>query len=897
MIRAHCDRAEAESWPVRRCDESDPARARIEQVEKLLLRRTSPLRRTLLPDLCLITSRNLPVLPLLVAPRIYKQVHQHTGPKPLASQPSSSKLTPCLDHIERHILSQYYNIINLLLDAMALRYTSDDLLYLRDSPLCVKPNSLPPAEDWMGPSPDTFRNNQGTGKNGVERARNGDSSLADQTNRRPGVERHASRNTANAEGIILGPPRTTFSSSTLARGTKPFDNEKPFATYRRNGDGENDRFNERERGDRDRDLRGNFRRRGDGDQDSDGWSTVKPRKSFGHEGAERFNGRMGGGDRNDRFGGERRPRDNQEETTDRPKRSNFGEFSKDKEADDGEKPRRNGLNRNKTEEPPWNRGNNGDNEPPPTRERFDRAKSWRERAAPPEDQPADEKPRNRNLGRWDRDQRQEREPEWFDEPVEEKPQAHSIQDLQKFMESMKAQRRGDAPAEQTSVPNINTSMRDAAFEAEAAKVKSAPAVEMGPDQFFAKYASTPGADTENPLELPKEPASAKPKGGSRFGSFFASQQGRQTEPSTPAVAPPAPEPNPLLFFGGAPQAAPAPASHAPSLPLGNLGGTDDRAAFENILLKLKKQHITSSTPPSGGYPAPTQQERGPQSSIASPGPYPPFGLEHREGPPSRGPPPPQEIHGPRQQPPSYLPQGPMGSEGQLLQNLIAQRQPMASQTAGREQAQTRNSQTEFLMSLMQSGRNAPEAQRTEPLIRMPQPSRPAQIPQTPDREPDFQRERGGSQQQGRPQGPPGFFDEPHIRHEQDNRRQQPTQILQRPGPMGLDQLQPNWIQAGGQQLPPGPGRTMIPPPPGLAGNPRNPPMPGMFPPGFPPMGAFPPDGMRGMGPPPGLFGGPPPPGFIPPGMGAGFHGGPEALAYAFDARGMPPPGAGSFRRN
>lgn len=762
---------------------------------------------------------------------------------------------------------------------MAIRYTVEDLLHLAQSPLCVKPNSLPPKEDWMGQTSETYRNGQGTGKTGTERTRNSDGSLVDQTNRRPGVDRHTSRNAANAEGIVLGPPRTTFSSSTLTRGNKPFDNEKSFASFRRNGDGEGDRFNDRERGDRDRDGR------------------VKPRKSFGHEGAERFNGRMGG----DRFGAERRPRDSQDESNDKPKRSNFGEFGREKDGDDGERPRRNGLARNRTEQPPWSRGDNGDSDPPTGRERFDRAKSWRERAGPPEDQPADSKPRDRNFNnRWDRDQRQERDPEWFDEEVEEKPQAHSIHDLQKFMESMKAQKKGDGEPEPVVAPtSINTSVRDNAFDIEAAKVKSAPAVEMGQDQFFAKFASTPSADIENPHELPKESAPPKPKGGSRFGSFFATQQGRQTEPSTPAAAPmPTQEPNPLLLFGGANVAA----NIASAAPMGSPSGTEDKAAFQNILLKLKKQHI-SSTPPSGGFPAPAEPERGPSSAIASPGPYPAFGMDHREGPPSRGPPP--EMLASRPQPPGFMPPGPMGTEAQLLQNLIAQRQPVASPAGGRDQAQVRNSQTEFLMSLMQSGRHAPEAQRNEPHIRMPQPSRPAQIPQTPDREPDFQRERSGSHQQGRPQGPPGFFDEPQMRLDQP--RQQPTQILQRPISMGIEPIQPNWLQGANQAPPPPvPGRHMIPPP-GLAGGPRNAPPPGMFPPVYPPMappmGAFPPEAMRNMAPPPGLFGGPGgpggpmPPGFMPPGMNGGFHGGHDPLAFGFDGRGMPPPGAANFRRN
>ncbi|ETS82614.1 hypothetical protein PFICI_04490 [Pestalotiopsis fici W106-1] len=786
---------------------------------------------------------------------------------------------------------------------MALRYTVEELIHLSQSPLCVKPNSLPPKEDWMGQLSETYRNNQGTARTGTDKTRNGEGALLDQTNRRPGVDRHSSRNTTNAEGIVLGPPRTTFSSSTATRGSKPFDNDKPFASFRRNGDGDNDR----ERVDRDRDGRGNFRRRGDdGEQDSDGWSTVKPRKSFGHEGAERFNGRMGG----DRFGAERRPRDSQDETNDKPKRSNFGEFGREKDGDD-ERPRRNGLPRNRTDQATWGRGDIGDSDAPPSRERFDRAKSWRDRAAPPEDQPTDSKPRDRNFNRWDRDrdQRQERDPEWFDEGIEEKPQAHSIQDLQKFMESMKAQKKGDAVPEQGPAPSsINTSVREASFDIEATKVKSAPAVEMGPDQFFAKYAVTPSADIENPHEVPKESAPPKPKGGSRFGSFFASQQGRQTEPSTPAAAPqPAQEINPLLQFGGANVAA----NIAAAAPTGSPSGMEDRAAFQNILLKLKKQHISNTPPSAGGFSAPpAEPERGPSSSVASPGPYPPFNLEHRDGPPSRGPVPPEMLAS-RPQPPSYPIPGPMGTEAQLLQNLIAQRQPVASPAGGRDQAQVRNSQTEFLMSLMQSGRHAPpEVQRPEPHIRMPQPSRPAQIPQTPDREPDFQRERSGSHQQGRPQGPPGFFDESQLRLDQDNRRQQqPTQILQRPISMGVDQMQPNWLQGANQPPPPGPGRHMIPPP-GLAGNPRNAPPPGMFPPGFhhapmvvaPPMGAFPPEAMRNMAPPPGLFGGPggpggpPPPGFLPPGMSGGFHGGPEALAFGFDGRGMPPPGAANFRR-
>jgi hypothetical protein len=33
---------------------------------------------------------------------------------------------------------------------MSRRYTFDELKHLRNSPLCIKPTSLPPAPDWMG---------------------------------------------------------------------------------------------------------------------------------------------------------------------------------------------------------------------------------------------------------------------------------------------------------------------------------------------------------------------------------------------------------------------------------------------------------------------------------------------------------------------------------------------------------------------------------------------------------------------------------------------------------------------------------------------------------------------------------------------------------------------------
>ncbi|KAI0435307.1 hypothetical protein F5Y09DRAFT_293494 [Xylaria sp. FL1042] len=780
---------------------------------------------------------------------------------------------------------------------MAIRYTSEVLIHLRESPLCVKPTNLPPAEEWMGPPPDNFRNSQGN-KAATDRSRHNDGTLLEQTNRRAGTDRHVSRNSANADDIVLGPPRTMFNSATQSRNPKPFDNDKAakdgdirdrFPFRPRNGESDaSERFR-----DRDRDNRNNLRRRGDGDQDSDGWSTVKPRKSFGNEGAERFHGRMG--ERPDRFGGDRRPREGEDRdnNTERPRR-NFGEFMREKEGDDGDKLRRNGPNRNRTDNP-WNRENN---EAPQPRERFDRSKSWRDRT---DDQPdaQHDKPRERQYERrWDRDrdQRQEREPEWLDEPAEEPPQAHTQEEFKKFMESMKA--KTSSKAEFT--PALAQDVLKPQEQVDVDGTKSKPmrithSVELGPDKFFAAFGqkSTLETSTGDTVKENAAPVS-KPK-GSRFQNFFSSQEQARLQPEPPsaASAPPAVEANPLLALAGSPKVS-------------TQADAAEKVAFQALLQKLQKQTRQASTPPSGGFAEPPPSHDFVSKGVmTSPGSFQQFSQDHREEPMPRVLPHGQEIH--PAQPHQNAQFLGMRPEQQMLQDLIGQRHPAQSLGGNRaEQPSSRNSNpnSEFLVSLMQGSRNVPEPPRTEQLImRMPQPSRPAHIPPTPDREPDLQHERGSSQHPAnvRPTGPPNFFDEQSLHRQERETRPQPTHILQRPGqgPPGLDQMPPpNWMQTGGQQLP-NPGRPMIPPP-GLPGSQRSGPLPGNYP-SFP-MGGFPhPDGMvgpppRNMAPPPGFFGGGPP-GFMPhPGM-AGFQG-PDSLGFGFDGRGMPPPGAGApFRRN
>ncbi|KAH6676502.1 hypothetical protein B0J14DRAFT_585670 [Halenospora varia] len=787
---------------------------------------------------------------------------------------------------------------------MAIRYTPDELIYLRDSPLVVKPPGLPPAEQWMGTAADTSRNST---KSANDRDKNYDSNLnSDQPNRRPVAERHVSRNSANPEDIILGPPKTSFMSATSrGLGSKAFDSADRSSTrdldsrdrynFRssRTGDGDNDRLREG----RNNNLRV---RRTEGGDDSDGWSTVKPRKSFGNEGAERFNGRMG----LDRSKDERRFKDRDDrDTKERPSRG-FDTFSRDKDGDDQERDsRRNGTGRGRNE-PSWFK-DNADGPPTPrdrnsNGDRFmDRSRGWREKEREDRGDRGD-----RGDRRWDRDreQRQEREPEWLAEPEEEKSQAHTQEDFQKWKEQMAGKDKSASnkvPTEEASKPDTGGGF----FGLESTKVETPLAIDTGPDKFFGKWAAPKeevspesGSGVESKMEGAGKPkASGK---ASRFTSFFAPQeepQRRQTEPP-PAMPPPASDLSAL--FQSPSQSA-------------------EKEAFQQLLQKLQRQTVsgTGSTPPANilMQPKPPAPEKLQNNPIHSPEPFQQYRTERQdEGRPSAS------TRNSQQTIQDLLAQRQVaGSQPtirpeQMLQELVGQRQNALSQSSVRpDQAQGRNNNTEFLMGLMQSAKAAPEPQRSEQvLLRMAPKSanmdRHLQQ-QMMEREQELQREaaqreRSASQRQPRPQPPPGFYDDPTFQrggppHErQGGNPTQPTQILQRPPPPGLDV---GWDRP--VQLPPPQHRINqnIQPPPGLASGPnRSMPIPqNMFPPGFP-MANFPPD-MPGpprnmpMQPPPGFFN-PPPPGFLPPGM-SGFQG-PEGMAFGgpYDGRGPPPQGA--FRR-
>lgn len=677
------------------------------------------------------------------------------------------------------------------------------------------------------------------------------------------------------DDIVFGPPRMAFSS---ARGNKALENDKsskepetPGRTSLRGRNGDVD-------GDRLRDGRSSTHlRRSDVDQDGDGWSTVKPRKSFGAEGAERFHGKMGGN-----FRDERRPardRDERDAARDRPARA-FDTFVRDREPTDGESRPRNGLGRNKLD--PW-RSSDAKDSPQPERRDRDRMRSWRDRDR--EHEPSlDDRGGGRNPDRrWgrERDHKTEREPEWLDEPHVEQREAHTQQDFQKWMEQMKAAKSGGSASTKSAAAATSEAVTEA-------PKRSAPApVEVGPDKFFMAFGGGSSAtlDATSPSEPKEAPSKAKLAGkSSRFTSFFsqAHQDARvRSEASTPLTGPPTNG----LVAGAAPAMASAPAPE------------EERQAFQQLLAKLQKQSMSGTPPGLSPFAAPQQQtvltDPGKKSAVASPDPFQQYGGERRDGPMGAAPPQhPYEILAPRPQQQSARPD-------QLLQDLVGHHQRVSSQGSVRPEASSarNNSNTEFLMNLM---RAAPDLQRAGHGSGVQQPQKAGVMSPFVEREHDFlARENRGAQRQMRPQPPPGFpMDEPFRGADQEQRQSQPTQILQRPPPPpGLDQMPPEWMARGGQMPPPQQRGPMIPPP-GLAGGPsRNVPLPHMFPPNFPPVGVPPPEAMGAMPPrnlpmpPPGFFNGPPH-GFVPPGLG-GFNGppGPEPHMFGaspFENRAIPP---------
>ena len=667
---------------------------------------------------------------------------------------------------------------------------------------------------------------------------------------------------------------------------------------------------------RDRDGRNNALRakRAEGDQDSDGWSTVKPRKSFGTEGAERFNGRMGlDRHRDDKRFKDREDRERDRDSKDRPR--GFDTFSRDKDGDldQDRDSRRPGAGRGRNES--WFKDRESADNPSHPRDRnsngdrfVDRSRGWREKERDDRGDRATDRggDRDRVDRRWDRDrdQRQEREPEWMDEPHEEKRHGHTQEDFQKWKDQMSGKDKG---AKSTADKEPSKAESGAAFFGlEQPKVETPLEIDTGPDKFFGMWAAPKEEATlDAGLETKKEGVSKSKTVGksSRFTSFFTPAT---EEPPRRRADPPQPIAQEQSEDGFAALAQARPQS------------PEEREAFQLLLQKLQRQTVNASgsTPPANSQMQPKPPLMEPQSN---PNPVQEQFQQYRPDRQDEGRP--STRNSQQQALQDLLTQRQVaGSQPtirpeQMLQDLVGQRQTALSQTSNRpDHPQSRNTNTEFLMGLMQSAKAAPDPQRSEQiLLRMPPKSMDRQMQQQViEREQEMhreaaQRDRSASQRQARPHPPPGLFDDPTFQRGPPSQHQrqggnppQLTQILQRPPAPGLEI---GWDRQAPLQPPAPPQHRLaqnIAPPPGLAaGLNRGMPMPQqMFPPGFP-MGSFPPpDVMAGpprnmqMQAPPGFFNAPP--GFMPPVMPS--YQGPENMSFGapFDGRRLPPQGA--FRR-
>lgn len=691
------------------------------------------------------------------------------------------------------------------------------------------------------------------------------------------------------DDIILGPPKTAFASASSSFRHKDSTDRPALG---RNEDSR-DRFGLRKNGEVEHGLResrgGAWPRRGAeelADKDAEGWSTVKPRKSFGAEGVERFNGRMGGDRGGHRNREDRRFQTREEvEGSERIQRT-FDDYSRKKDGEHDPDGGRNGIGRGRSE-PSWFKGNSDVPTTPGDRksngDRFaEKTRNWRDKDERYQDRDRDRGEDRSGDKRWDRDSErnnryhghQERDPEWMDEPSDGR-NAHTAQDFQKWKERMKAGSSSAAVEEVTRIEDVDLSGQSSFFGLDNPKVDTHAAtdnVSVGPDKFFETWSQKPKPETSSAAATVVDkagPTKAATAGkASRFTSFFAGPKEEKprsvTEPPPRASAPPSGVDHQeqahfaLLMQKLQVQTPPANQTAGPQLP--------PHEAPTNPHLQGQDQ-LLQSTRPERSEPASRSSNRDSQHRL-------------QDLLTSRTP-----ISG--QTVPSAPP---VSRPEQVIHDLVNQRQNLLSQGSTRQDSRPVNSNTEFLMNLMQNAGPAPQSTRNEQHMRGPPPQSQAE------------------RQVRRPELPPGFFEDdlfrrgPQQQHQTDVSRsqgsQQPTQILQRPPP-GLEQgAHGGWNQQNGQ-LPPmlGQGRH-IAPPPGLQGG-RGIPPPGMFPPGFPPVNGFPPDGgngpSRNMGPPPPGFMMPPPPGF-PSGPGGFPMPPPDSMNFGglpFDGRGLPP---GNFRR-
>lgn len=644
-------------------------------------------------------------------------------------------------------------------------YTEDQLENLRDSPLVKKPDGLPSILQWMDVPADQSNNH--TNNNGTARRarvpREGEPGAAadqrpvinpmGQFGRRQSMRKSEASNMEAAtnalyvepgEDTVLGPPKLSF----LSARKNAIESKERTGITSTDGDNLGDRFprEKTERWTRDREpdrARGKDYTNGRRGvrEDGEGWTNVKGRKSLGQEDFERF----------------QRPGDRNREKV---------EGDPENEA----APRRGARER---AEPRWGRREEGKEEGPKAGVQG----GWRER---------EREPPNRER-EWTRGGvKLEDDPEWMDTKVEKKEaKPRTQEDFQRWKEQMKAK---DTPAEEKDESRVvpdETAIYSTVPPMLTQPVHT-PTIEPTQGILFGNWGREKAADTSPAEAIASKP---KPDKKSKFMNMFAKKD----------------DPPPVFS---------QPTMRIPTPPAPVFEGNADKEGFQRILQMLGQV-------PAADPPAPQSSAPAPLNGLRHGGG---ISLDLQQSPP------------PQQQSQNHRPARTVEQQS-ILQNILAQR-PAAPESRPSQQARfssmspddalseqfrqtrlepghsddhfsrqpppSRGAVPEFNISAMMNGRQQNDSHRDSEtkqrqtdflLTLMQQPSR-ATPPQLPNQNMprqnqenqhalffDQHRQQPQMPAKGRPVLPPGFMEDPRMfaendamRREAERREQQREQL-------------------------------------------------------------------------------------------------------------------------
>lgn len=290
----------------------------------------------------------------------------------------------------------------------------------------------------------------------------------------------------------MGPPKMNFSST--AR------NQNKSADITDDTKRERSSFGKftREDGGRNRDRNGLLTPRDSESRDEEGWTAVKPRRSFGHEEGERW---QRNGDR-----------DREHDRTRNP----FQRGEQDADA------RRNGTGRNRFEKS-WIRDGDQGNDRDMDNRGVGRTGGWRDR----------ERRDDREWARGGRfDSRAEDVPEWMDEPAKEEKEeadpAKKAEDFERWKAMQRAKKFVDDKPDVVDTPV--SAQTDSPLDA---KLMSTTTPDGG--RMFGMWGEMKKHEAD---ENAAKKAAAKAK-ASKFAGFFGSQKVEEVPEPPSAISPPA----------------------------------------------------------------------------------------------------------------------------------------------------------------------------------------------------------------------------------------------------------------------------------------------------------------------------------------------------------------------